>query len=618
MNPAHERLFGRSLEQARQCNYRDYYPPESLDALNHIVAPALGRGESWEGILEVKDASGRRFPIWERAGSIIDDKGNMLFAFGFMHDVSEQKQLEEKLIQARMMAEYSNKAKGEFLARMSHEIRTPISGIIGMAEMMLSSGLSQEAGKNLEMIKYSTVSLLNIINDILDFSKIEAGKLELFLNNYSVSKTLMEIIKPFNVSAHDKGLDIRINISPDIPKILHGDPLRLGQVIRNLLGNAIKFTEQGQISIDAAISGDYQALVELLITVTDTGIGIPRERLPDLFEMFSQINNNISKNHAGTGLGLAISKKLVEMMGGDIWVESQEGRGSIFYFTVFLKKPDDESLEITQETGKHPAENRDVSRKNILVAEDDPLNRKSLVFFLEKASHHVKTAGNGNEVLRALQQDHFDLILMDVHMPEMNGIETTRKIRSSSPGHFLPDIPIIALSACAMKGDRERFLEAGMNDYLSKPFETDELFNTIRKVLAGKPKILKPEIIKPIKSEKAGFNDESFVWDIKQYMKLHQDKEEYIKEMFQLFISEAAVRMKKLDKSLLIEDSEATLHAAHSISNLYAAIRLLSAVNSSREIEIAARSGDLETARELYKNLNQEMKKIIDHIQSML
>jgi PAS domain S-box-containing protein len=390
-----------------------------------------------------------------------------------MREIAERERAEEK-------AKKASRSKSEFLANMSHEIRTPLSGIKGITEMMLSRGCDGETRQELEMIRDATDSLTRLTNDLLDLSRIESGKLELVEEDFDLHTLLTGIRETFTVLAHRKGLSVTLLIGPEVDRYARGDQGKLAQVLKNLVSNAVKFTEEGGVTVNVA----QRKKGDLLFTVSDTGIGIPSDRIGDLFQTFLQLDPSMSKRYGGAGLGLVISKKLVEMMGGTIGVESALGKGTTFTFTVALAHAVKVPVSTITDLSGHEILSL-LPRLSILLAEDNAVNRLFLTRSLVQAGHEVTGVGNGMEALEALATSNFDLVLMDIQMPEMDGVEAARIIRSGTAAGCDSSIPILALTAYAMKGDRERFLGEGMDGYVSKPVDFTVLAQEIGRVLQG-------------------------------------------------------------------------------------------------------------------------------------
>jgi len=383
---------------------------------------------------------------------------------------------------AKEAAEHANKAKSEFLANMSHEIRTPLNGVIGMTELALDAHSPEEQLKYLEAVSSSANSLLSVINDILDFSKIEAGKMELEAVDFNLRVWIEETLRPLAINARRKHIRFLCDVDSNLPKKIQGDSARLGQVLLNLVSNAVKFTATGEIAVRVAMAerASDSDSANLHFIVADTGIGIPMEKQEVIFSSFTQADSSTTRNYGGTGLGLTICERLVSMMGGTIWVESELGRGSQFHFTVQMKEAERGAVRSTTlPIATNPAL---ASSLRILLAEDNRINQVIASRMLEKMGHTVAIAANGNEAISLLSQESFDLILMDVQMPEMDGFTATGKIREDeeqSGSH----IPIIAITAHAMAGDRERCFNAGMDGYISKPITGPDLENAVASVL---------------------------------------------------------------------------------------------------------------------------------------
>jgi two-component system sensor histidine kinase/response regulator len=398
-------------------------------------------------------------------------------------ELEEKIEKEEELRTARIAAEAASKAKSEFLANMSHEIRTPINGILGFTQLALRTDLTGDQREYLATVESSTRALLGIVNEILDFSKIEAGRMELEEAPFSLRECLEEATQTLLATARLKGLDLRSEVTGEVDQLL-GDSLRLRQVLLNLIGNAIKFTPSGSVRVVVQTTLGQDRSCAAHFSVQDTGIGIHEEKQRYIFEPFRQGEGSISRKYGGTGLGLAISARIVEMMGGQIWVESREGRGSTFHFTTSFKLS-----ERVDPVGKtRPSSLTDSARASlsILVAEDNAVGQRLVSSILKMAGQRVTLAATGREVVSLFDQQSFDLILMDIQMPEMDGFEATAEIRKREDGTGA-HTPVIALTAHAMKGDLERCRVAGMDGYLTKPLDTNSLLAVLADI---KPKTL--------------------------------------------------------------------------------------------------------------------------------
>ena len=427
------------------------------------------------GSIQIKDFYSERYDRWFEF-SIYSPKENEIVTI--VTDITDIKISEKKLIEAKDIAESANKAKSEFLANMSHEIRTPINGMLGMIDLTLLTGLSEEQKDNLITAKACANSLLSLINDVLDFSKMEAGKVSIESLNFNIKEFIEELVKTHTPAINEKGLELNYTFSSSIPDFLIGDPNRLRQILNNLISNSIKFTEKGDITIAIKKISETNDEVELKFLVSDTGIGIAAEDKERLFESFCQLDNTYTKRYAGSGLGLAITKNLVELMGGSIGLESERGKGSSFYFYLKFKI----GYKIEEKIDYIPKISKSVRQLKILLVEDDEINQKVFLKMLLEKSHIVDIANDGLEAVEFFKENDYDVILMDIQMPNMNGVEAHNRIREIEKSNNLRHTPIVAITAYALKGDRERFLAMGFDDYISKPIQMNELFLMLNKV----------------------------------------------------------------------------------------------------------------------------------------
>jgi PAS domain S-box-containing protein len=430
---------------------------------------ACENGHSQEGEMETPDGK-----TWLSRGSPIKDaNGRIQGAVHVAVDITDRKRVEEELKKAKEAAEKAMRSKSEFLANMSHEIRTPLNAVVGLTGLLLSADLTPEQRDYMETVRSSGNSLLSVINDILDFSKIEGGKMELESQPFDLHSCMDVSLDLVAAKAAEKSLTLSYSIDALTPLTLMGDVSRLRQVLVNLLSNAVKFTDKGTVEI--LVSGHPLEIgnFELHFEVKDTGIGIPGDKIDRLFQVFSQIDSSTTRKYGGTGLGLALSSRLVEMMGGKIWAESKAGEGSTFHFTILAKAATSISTGSTEIAAQPLIRQKQESSLplRILVAEDNAVNQKVALQMLKRLGYYADVAANGLEVLQALERQTYDVVLMDIQMPEMDGIEAAQKIQERWPNRPR----IIAITAYALEGDRDRFLQGGMDDYISKPIQIEEL-----------------------------------------------------------------------------------------------------------------------------------------------
>ncbi len=410
--------------------------------------------------------AGKKLLTYHPAGGNLEN-----WILGFSIDISDRKESEIALLAAKETAEMAVRAKSDFLSTMSHEIRTPLNSVIGTAALLMDSKLDDEQGVYVNLIKQSGEHLLGLINDILDFSKLEAGKMLVEHEPFRISEQFDIVSRIVSSLATNKGLQLKLHLGATMPDVVYGDAHKLRQVLLNLTSNAIKFTSQGEIRLEVIVlKSDDQSDPVLCFSVSDTGIGIPTDKIGLLFNEFSQVDASTTRKFGGTGLGLAICQKLVTIMGGEIGVTSEHGLGSRFWFSLPLEEAD---ASLLQPQVKIINNQQEQAPLEILVAEDNPSNQLLIRAILSKLGHKVVIAKNGLEVVDMVQQARYDLILMDMQMPEMDGLDATKTIRAL--GGVYAELPIIALTANALEGDKGRVLEVGMNDYLSKPIDIAKL-----------------------------------------------------------------------------------------------------------------------------------------------
>lgn len=485
------RIFGLQPQEFK-ASYQAFLEavhPEDRAAVDAAYTSSLREGRDSYEIEHriVRRSSGEIRQVHEKCEHLRDHSGSIVCSFGMVHDITERKQAEAELRQAKEAAEAATRAKGQFLANMSHELRTPMTGLLGMLDLALQGELSVSQREQLEAVKKSAYALLRILNDILDFSKIEAGRLRLVEEFFPLQESVRRAMELFEIEAQSKGLNLALEIAPETPQLVQGDEGRLRQILVNLIGNAVKFTGQGQVALRvAAGKPTADGRREVTFTVADSGIGIPAADQQSLFQPFSQADGSHSRRYGGTGLGLSISQEVAKLLGGSLTFSSKPGQGSTFVVTLPLQegiaeapKPphQPDNIGITAAVDK--------SRVRLLVAEDNATIRDLLGLLLQQGGLAFDAACNGKEALQKWSQGPYDLILMDVQMPLMDGFEATRAIRGEEEkrgGH----IPIVALTAHANQADQEKCLEAGMDEYLAKPFNLQRLFAVIERLLASK------------------------------------------------------------------------------------------------------------------------------------
>ena len=758
-NPQAERMFGctqsealgRALDDFIVLDRKDEHSGKSLREL-----PVAGVTGEMQARIEVlaRRRDGSEF-LAEMAISSVQTGSKRLFA-AFVQDVTERKQIEIERERAKEAAEAASRAKGEFLANMSHEIRTPLNGVIGMTELALQTELTREQREYLETVRFSAESLLSVINDVLDFSKIEAGRMELEQVDFELRECLETTLRTLALRADEKGLELLCEVHSDVPDLWRGDPNRLRQVIVNLVGNAIKFTHAGEVALRVSATGPEAGTYTLHFEVTDTGIGIAPEKLESVFRAFSQADASTTREFGGTGLGLTISRRLVDMMGGRIWVKSEVGKGSTFHFTIELEPGEKHpahseaaaSLQMgslaginvlvvddnrtnrrileglltnwgmkpslasdgeaalkslrAAEDGGHPfqivltdmhmpkmdgfelieqirggegcrmatimmltsgghrgdatrceelgvaayllkpirqaelreamtrvlgamAENRpspmitnESVKENtspialkILLAEDNKVNQKLAMRLLEKRGHSVTVVENGLEALAAMQAESYDLVLMDVHMPELDGLEATRRLRAAEKEHGGRQA-VVAMTALVMKGDKERCLAAGMDGYLPKPIRSQDLDQILEQYAVKIPGKDAEKSVPP-RLPAAG---ESAV-DARELLERIGDDREFLTELFETFRDDYSKQLEAMRTALGNGDAMEAAHAAHSLKGALSNLSAKRASALAAELESAGKEGDLQRVESWLRDLEPELTRVVDALSAL-
>jgi PAS domain S-box-containing protein len=483
VNKQMEALTGCTRDELIGAPFKDFFTdPARAEAAIKLV---LSEKKVTDYELTARARDGTKTVVSYNATTFYDRARTLQGVFAAARDVTDSKQVEMELKQAKAAAESASRTKSDFLASMSHEIRTPMNALIGIADLLAKTTLNAEQEKYVRIFHRAGDNLLNLINDILDLSKVEALQLELEQTDFSLNDLLEKVTEMVALRAHEKGLALVCEIAPNVPTGLVGDPTRLRQVLLNLLGNAIKFTELGEVSLRVTLDGNFAAPITLRFTITDTGIGISDEKLARVFERFTQADSSTTRRFGGSGLGLTISKSLVDLMGGRIWVESIVDKGSVFSVAVPFEIWAEGTRRIAEpvDTGPGPP----LKPLRILLAEDSPDNRTITLAYLEDTPYQVEVAENGALACDKFRAGDYDLVLMDRQMPVMDGLTATRTIRAWEQANGRPPTPIVALTASALKGDREVCLASGCTAYLTKPIKQEALLQAIKELSVADP-----------------------------------------------------------------------------------------------------------------------------------
>lgn len=604
-NPAAEECFGYSHKFAMGRKISELIIPERhrsahQDGMKNYFQTGEGPilGERIE--VEAMRSDGSEF-LAELAVETATREDGMSF-IAYLRDITARHAEEKALHLAKERAEEANRAKAGFLAMMSHEIRTPLNGVLGVLGLMEDTTLDSDQQAYVNTARRSGEGLLDIISDILDFSKMEAGKLEFETSAFALTPLIESVVDMLTTRAIDQGIDLTLNIDDDVPVFVEGDPGRLRQVVLNLAGNAVKFTEHGSVDISVNTLGDDHPKHALQFSVHDTGLGIPAEKHADLFAEFTTLDPTYSRKFGGTGLGLAISKKLVDIMNGEISFESAPGQGTTFQFIVPLMpadKPDTELDMHSVVTGLEPDR-----RLRILLAEDNPTNRMVARSMLVKAGHRVDTAANGIEAVEAVQQRPYDAVLMDISMPEMDGIQATARIRE------LPNrkgtLPIIAMTAHAMVGDREGILAAGMDDYLAKPVGRGPVLETLARWTQDKPSgTAQTASSSPIPALTA-----TTILEVSALNELAAETDAALIPTFlESFFSDVTERMERIADAEMMKDAGSLELECHTIGSSSATFGAMQLHTIARAIEAHCKMGNTAHAF----TMTDDLREAVDH-----
>jgi two-component system, sensor histidine kinase and response regulator len=760
LSPSVKYLRGYSVEEAMKQSFEETLTPESYKKAIEMFGKEYMLEQSghkhdpdWCQTIELEMTHKNGSYVWveTRITLLRDENGDLSEVMGISRDITERKRVEEQLLQAKLIAEEANRAKSEFLANMSHEIRTPMNGVLGMTTLLLDTALTSEQHMFADSVMKSAESLLGVINDILDFSKIEAGKYEIETIDFDLRIMLEDLCDLLAFRAHEKGLECVCLVEPEVPSRLQGDPGRLRQIITNLVGNAIKFTSKGAVEMHVTLESEDVEQAVIRFIVKDTGIGIPADKLSSLFHPFTQADASVTRKYGGTGLGLTISKSLADMLGGDIGVESKEGRGSTFWFTALFKKQPPEIRALDTIPGEiadlhvlvvddndtnrsifvnilnmwhcrtdkatnavsamdklHTAINcgdpfsialiamimpeidgetlgglikedpelhhtnlvmiasagirgdairlekagfsayltqpvkrsqllaciktiagiqentetrpRIVTRHSliedhkrrirILLAEDNPTNQIVALKLLERIGYHADVVPNGIEAIKALQAIPYDLVFMDIQMPGMDGFTASNQIRSGSSGVLNPKIHIIAMTAHAMKGDREKCLKAGMDDYISKPIQAGELSEVLARWIDNEPPaLLTSDAPIPAVSEAAVFDRAALLNNM-------GDDEEITNEIIHIFLQDAPRQIDSLAKAVAEGNINLVNRQAHTLKGAAGNVCADVLQASALEMEKAGKIGDMTRAESLLVTIKENFEAFQSEIKT--
>jgi PAS domain S-box-containing protein len=585
VNPAFGETLGYTGEELIGKRVTDFIPSKEADKFLPEYLDKLADREKVKGVLKILHKDGRKIFLLYQNYSVREE-GLSPYIIGFAQDITERIKAEQELLIAKKNTENIAQAKEIFLANMSHEIRTPMSGILGIAGLLSKTNLNDQQRNYTKLITESANNLLAIVNDVLDIEKIALGKFEIENVVFGITEKITTTIQSFQYKAEEKGLQLIFEnrLPPEL--IVNGDPFRLSQILNNLLSNSLKFTTEGRILVTASVEAREVATVKIKFTVTDTGIGIEADRLPVIFDPFVQASTATTRKYGGTGLGLSICKSIIELQGGEIFVHSEIDKGTVFTFIIPYSVSSAEMLktEVQENTNI-----RKIEKGKILVAEDVELNQFLAKHILESWGIMVDIANNGKEAVDLVKQNFYDLILMDIQMPEIDGIEATRIIRKTEDP-VKSSIPIIALTANALKGDDQRYLAAGMNDYITKPYTEEKLFKIISKYLKADNHMNEnTDIIPPEQHSETSAEIKSTdmkLYDTSMIEIVGKNNPAFVKTMIQLFIDTIPPDLAKLREAAKSEEWEKVSFSAHKMKSTIDSMGISSIKTVIRKLEL--------------------------------
>ncbi|EKO40536.1 MAG: PAS domain S-box [Solidesulfovibrio magneticus str. Maddingley MBC34] len=546
---------------------------------------------------------------------MLDAAGSVAAVVEIVRDVTAGKKLEAELAAALERAEAASQAKGAFLANMSHEIRTPLNAVLGYVQLMLRDRLEPAQRQRLAVVEESAATLLSIINDILDYSKIEAGRLEIKAESFDLAQCLAAVVKEQEVLAREKGLVLELEFDPGLPGSVRGDGLRLRQILRNLVNNAVKYTEHGSVTLRASLldrspcpTGNGER-VTLRFAVIDTGVGIPTDQLPAIFDSFTQVDGGLTKRQAGTGLGLAICRRLAGLMGGGVFVDSLAGKGSVFWLECPFEAAAGHGGLARRDFGL-PAHREPPQRLRVLLVEDNRVNRVFASDLLESRGHEVILAENGRAALEYLVANAVDVVLMDIQMPVMDGLAATRAIRA---GHLDidPGLPVIGLSAYAMDQERERFLAAGFDDYITKPIDVETFFAVVARVLARRGRA-------PVGALEAGRQTPPSPIDTQALATQYRGKAGLLTRVGREFVASVPEQLESLREAMDQGDLAVCERVAHTLKGNAAMFGASAMRGLAAEAEQAAAAGDVARLADLAPTLDQACREAVGGLDDYL